>query len=57
MQLSKYIFKRMSDGKEFLTAELKNEYPKQAFRNIKTAVKNNRMAYGTYWEQHKLAQA
>lgn len=51
IKLSKYIFKRLSDGKEFLTAELKNEYPKQAFRNIKQAVKNNKKAYGTYWEK------
>lgn len=50
MKTSKYIFKRLSDGKEFLTAELKNEYPKQAFINIKAAVKNNKMSYGTYWE-------
>ena len=51
IKTSKYIFKRVNDGKEFLTAELKNEYPKQAFRNIKAAVKNKKKSYGSYWEQ------
>ena len=51
LKTSKYIFKRLNDGKEFITAELKNEYPKQAYRNIKIAVKKNIMSYGTFWEQ------
>jgi hypothetical protein len=51
IKTSKYIFKRLNDGKEFLTAELKNEYPKKAFIKIKAAVKKNKMLYGTYWEQ------
>jgi hypothetical protein len=51
IKTSKYIFKRLSDGKEFLTAELKSEYPKQAFRNIKVACKSNKMSYGEYWEK------
>ena len=51
IKTSKYILKRLSDGKEFLTAEIKSEYPKAAARNIKAAVKKNKMAYGSYWEQ------
>jgi hypothetical protein len=44
-----FIYTRLSDNKEFIGTELIAEYKSQVRSNIKKAIANNRMAYGSKW--------
>lgn len=46
-----FIYKRMSDGKEFSGTELINEYKREVRPNIKKAIKRHSIAYGSKWDR------
>ena len=48
-QKNLFIYTRLSDNKEFTGTELIAEYKSQVRSNIKKAIANNRMAYGSKW--------
>lgn len=52
--IPRYVYIRLSDGKEFIGGDVDKEYGRQVRTNIKNAIIRNGTAFGSFWERRQI---